>query len=386
MKLELPLEAKKVKGVLVLKKAYKTEIHLSAAQQQKANQTIGVCRYVYNLYLETAQNHYKETKKHLSGFAFSKWLNNVHTKQNDKWIKDVSSKAVKKAIMNGDRAFKNFFKGVAKFPRFKKKKNEDVKAYFPKNNATDLTVQRHRVKIPTFGWVRLKEFGYIPTDATVINCTMSQKAGRYFISVLCDVKKSGEVYESETEGIGVDLGLKEFAVCSNQLIFENVNKQERIIKLEKRLKRQQRKLSRSIEQNKNRKRGEFCAKNRQKQLFVVQKLHARLANMRKEYIRFVASVLVKTKPAYIAIEDLNVTGIMKNRHLSRVIAGQNFKQFREFLIAKCLEIGIEVRLVNRWFPSSKQAVARKIWIFHLLIASSPVEIAGWKWIGISMLV
>ncbi|MCG7333684.1 transposase [Sporosarcina sp. ACRSM] len=336
-----------------MKKAYKTEVLLTAAQQQKANQTIGVCRYVYNLYLETAQKQYKETKKHLSGFDFSKWLNNVHTKQNDQWMKDVSSKAVKQAIMSGDRAFKNFFKGIAKFPRFKKRKNEDVKAYFPKNNATDLTVERHRIKIPTFGWVRLKEFGYIPTDATIINCTLSKKADRYFISVLCDVEKSEKAYESESEGIGVDLGMKEFAVCSNQLIFENVNKQERIIKLEKRLKRQQRKLSRSIEQNKNRQRGEFCAKNRQKQLLVVQQLHARLANMRKEYIRFVASVLVKTKPAFIAIEDLNVTGMMKNRHLSRAIASQNFKQFREFLIAKCLEIGIEIRLVDRWFPSSK---------------------------------
>ncbi len=337
-----------------MKKAYKTEVLLTAAQQQKANQTIGVCRYVYNLYLETAQKHYKETKKHLSGYDFSKWLNNVHTKQTDQWIKDVSSKAVKQAIMNGDRAFKNFFKGAAKFPRFKKKKNEDVKAYFPKNNATDLTVERHRIKIPTFGWVCLKEFGYIPSNAQVIHCTLSKKAGRYFISVFCEVTKSKTTYESETDGIGMDLGLTNFAVCSNHLVFENMNKQERIRKLEKRLKRQQRKLSRSTEQNKNRKRGEFCAKNRQKQLLVVQKLHARLANIRKETIRFVVSVLVKTKPAYIAIEDLNVKGMMKNRHLSRAIASQNFKQFREFLIAKCLEIGIEIRLVDRWFPSSKK--------------------------------
>ncbi len=340
--------------MLVLKKAYKTEVLLTAAQQQKANQTIGVCRYVYNLYLETAQNYYKETKKHLSGYDFSKWLNNVHTKQTDRWIKDVSSKAIKQAIMNGDRAFKNFFRGLAKFPRFKKKRNEDVKAYFPKNNPTDLTVERHRIKIPTFGWVRLKEFGYIPTDAKVISCTMSQKAGRYFVSVLCEVVKSKTVYKSETDGIGIDLGLKEFAVCSNHLVFENVNKQERIIKLEKRLKREQRKLSRSYEQNKQRKEGEFCAKNSRKQLKVVQKLHARLANMRKEYIRFVVSRLMKTKPAYIAIEDLNVKGMMKNRHLARAIARQNFSQFREFLIAKCLEIGIEVRLVDRWFPSSKR--------------------------------
>ena len=154
----------------------------------------------------------------------------MHTKQTDQWIKEVSSKAVKKAIMNGDRAFKNFFKGLAKFPCVKKKNNQDVKAYFPKNSATDFTVERHRVKIPTFGWVRLKEFGYIPTDATVINCTLSQKAGRYFIAVLCDVEKNKVEYKSETDGIGVDLGLKEFAVCSNHLVFHTINKQERIIR------------------------------------------------------------------------------------------------------------------------------------------------------------
>ena len=116
----------------VLRKAFKTELLLTHAQQQKVNQTIGVCRYVYNLYLSTAQEYYKENKKHLSGFDFSKWLNNVHTKKTDKWIKEVSSKAVKQAVMNGDKAFKNFFKGTAGFPRFKKKKNQDVKAYFPK--------------------------------------------------------------------------------------------------------------------------------------------------------------------------------------------------------------------------------------------------------------
>ena len=90
--------------------------------------------------------------------------------------------------MNGDKAFKNFFKGLAKFPRFKKKKNQDVKAYFPKNNPTDLLVERHRIKIPTLGWVRLKEYGYIPSNAKVSSCTVSQKAGRYFVSVLCEVE------------------------------------------------------------------------------------------------------------------------------------------------------------------------------------------------------
>ncbi len=339
--------------MLVLKKAYKTEVLLTTSQQRKANQTIGVCRYVYNLYLETAQNHYIETKKHLSGFDFSKWLNSVHTKQTDQWIKGVSSKAVKKAIMNGDRAFKNFFNGLAKYPRFKKKKNQDVKAYFPKNNATDLTVERHRIKIPTIGWVRLKEYGYIPTRDQVKSCTVSCKAGRYFISVLCEEDSSNVVEAPEHDGIGIDLGISTFAVCSHHIEFENINKTQAVTKLEKQLKRQQRKLSRSYEQNKSRERGEFCAKNRQKQLVVVQKLHARLANIRREYIRYVVRVLVKTKPAYLTIEDLNVKGMMKNRHLSKAVTQQCFYAFREWLTAKCVEKGIELRLVDRWYPSSK---------------------------------
>lgn len=336
-----------------MKRAFKTEILLNEKQRQKVNQTIGVCRYVYNLYLSTSQKYFEETGKHLSGYDFSKWLNNIHTKQTDFWIKDVSSKAVKQSIMNGDTAYQNFFKGKAKFPKFKKKKNQDVKAYFPKNNPTDLEVERHRIKIPTLGWVRLKEYAYIPTDAKVSNCTVSQKANRYYVSVLCEVPAKDDIQVNTHVGIGIDLGLTEFATCSHHVVFKNINKTQKVKQLEKRLKRQQRKLSRSYEQNRHRKVGEFCAKNRQKQLVKVQKLHARLANIRKEYVRSVINQLVKTKPTYIAIEDLNIKGMMKNQHLAKAIAGQNFYYFKEWLTTKCKQHGIELRVVNRFYPSSK---------------------------------
>src|SRR3954454_11626915 len=337
-----------------MKKAYKTEILLSTEQRQKVHQTIGVCRYVYNLYLAISQEHYKETGKHLSGYDFSKWLNNVHTKQTDFWIKEVSSKAVKQSIMNGDRAFKNFFEGRAKFPQFKKRKNQDVKAYFPKNNPQDLAVERHRIKIPTLGWVKLKEYGYIPSNVKASSCTVSQKAGRYYVSVLYEVTLGENTQMNTHDGIGVDLGLKDFATCSHHKTFGNINKISKVRKLEKNLKRQQRKLSRSYEQNHYRKRGEFCAKNRQKQLVKVQKLHARLANIRIEYVRSVVNQLVKTKPTYIAIEDLNVKGMMKNLHLSKAIAQQNFYTFKEWLTGQCKKQGIELRVVDRWYPSSKR--------------------------------
>lgn len=291
----------------------------------------------------------------MSGYDFSKWLNNIHTKQNqqDMWIKEVSSKAVKQSIMNAYRAYKNFFKGLSKHPRFKKKARQDVKAYFPKNNKTDFEFKRHKIKIPTIGWMTLKEFNYLPQNAVIKSGTVSQKADRFYISVLCEVPEQDK-QTPETEGIGIDLGIKDFAIISNGKVYGNINKTEKVRKLERRLKQAQRKLSRSYEQNKNKKAGETCYfNNRQKLICRVQKLHQRLANIRENYHRNIISELVKTKPAFITIEDLNVRGMMKNRHLSKAIAKQGFFQFRTKLQMKCQVHGIELRLVNRFYPSSK---------------------------------
>ncbi|RBW69038.1 RNA-guided endonuclease InsQ/TnpB family protein [Bacillus taeanensis] len=337
-----------------MKKAYKVEIKPTEQQEQKIKQTIGVCRYVYNLYLSKNKEVYEKEKKFMSGYDFSKWLNNVHTKQTDQWIKDVSSKAVKQSAMNAEKAFKNFFKGLTKFPRFKKKKNQDVKAYFPKNNKTDWTIERHRVKIPTIGWMKLKEHGYIPTHAIVKSGTVSHKAGRYYVSVLCEVDAQNNQININ-DGIGVDLGIKDFAVCSHHKVFENINKTLQVKKLEKKLKREQRSLSRKYEHFKK-KGGVSAAKKRaniDKNLLRLQKIHARLTNIREEYVRTVVNSLVKAKPKYITIEDLNVKRMMKNRHLSDSVRKQKFFRFKQWLTSKCNEHGIELRAVDRFYPSSK---------------------------------
>ena len=166
-----------------LKKAYKTEIKPTKEQITKIHRTIGVSRFIYNFYIAHNKEVYEKEKKFVSGMDFSRWLNNEYIPNNqDKvWIKEVSSKAVKQAIMNGEKAFKKFFKGEAGFPKFKKKKNQDVKAYFPKNNKTDWTIGRHRIKIPTLGWIRLKEYGYIPANGRITSGTVSQKADRYYV-------------------------------------------------------------------------------------------------------------------------------------------------------------------------------------------------------------
>ncbi|WP_334203942.1 RNA-guided endonuclease InsQ/TnpB family protein [Clostridium perfringens] len=341
-----------------MKRAYKIEINPTDDQKSKIHQTIGVSRFIYNFYIAHNKEIYEKEGKFVSGMDFSKWLNNeyIPNNQDKKWIKEVSSKATKQAIMNGDKAFKDFFKKAKGFPRFKKKKNQDVKAYFPKNNKTDWTLERHRVKIPTLGWVRLKEFGYIPKNSVVKSGTVSQKADRYYVSILVE-ETYIKISNPNNEGLGIDLGIKEFAICSNGNKFKNINKTSTVKKIEKKLKREQRKLSRKYEslkiRNKNIKEGRATRQNIQKQVVKVQRLHQRLANIRTDYINKTVFSIVKQKPSYITIEDLAISNMMKNKHLSKVIASQKFFEFKTKLMSKCKQNNIELRIVDRFYPSSK---------------------------------
>ncbi|WP_413926901.1 RNA-guided endonuclease InsQ/TnpB family protein [Clostridioides sp. ZZV13-5731] len=340
-----------------MKRAYKIEINPSDEQKSKIHKTIGVSRFIYNFYIAHSKEIYEKEGKFVSGMDFSKWINNEYVPNNQdmKWIKEVSSKATKQAIMNGDKAFKDFFKGAKGFPKFKKKKNQDVKAYFPKNNKTDWTIERHRVKIPTLGWVRLKEFGYIPTNSIVKSGTVSQKSNRYYVSILVE-EDDIRVSKCTNEGIGIDLGIKDFLICSDKKKFKNINKTSTVKKVEKKLKREQRKLSRKYESLKIRNKieeGRATRQNIQKQVVKVQKLHQRLTNIRTDYINKTVSLIIKQKPSYITIEDLAVSNLMKNKHLSKAIASQKFFEFKTKLMSKCKQNNIELRIVDRFYPSSK---------------------------------
>lgn len=340
-----------------MKKAYKIEINPTDEQKSKIHQTIGVSRFVYNFYIAHNKEVYEKEGKFISGMEFSKWLNNEYIPNNQdmKWIKDVSSKATKQAIMNGDKAFREFFKKSKGFPKFKKKKNQDVKAYFPKNNKTDWTLERHRVKIPTLGWVRLKEFGYIPINSIVKSGTVSQKADKYYVSILVE-EDNLKISKPINEGIGIDLGIKDFAICSDKKIYKNINKTSTVKKIEKKLKREQRKISRKYESLKIRNKkgkGEATRQNIQKQVVKVQKLHQRLNNIRTDYINKTISSIIKQEPSNITIEDLNIKGMMKNKHLSKAVASQKFFEFKIKLTSKCKQNNIELRIVDKFYPSSK---------------------------------
>ena len=347
---------KRLERMKKLKRAYKIEINPTNEQKSKIHRTIGASRFIYNFYIARNKEIYKREGKFVSGMDFSKWLNNEYIPNNQEmnWIKEVSSKATKQAIMNGDKAFRDFFKKSKGFPKFKKKKNQDVKAYFPKNNKTDWTLERHRVKIPTLGWIRLKEFGYIPINSIVKSGTVSQKADRYYVSILVE-ENNEEVYECTNEGIGIDLGIKEFAICSNGNKFKNINRTYTVKKLEKKLKREQRKLSKKYESLKfiYKKERRATGQNIQKQVVKVQKLHQKLRNIRTDYINKIVSSIIKQKPSYITIEDLAVSNMLKNKHLSKAIASQKFFEFKTKLMSKCKQNNIELRIVDRFYPSSK---------------------------------
>ena len=352
----------------ILLRAFKTEINPNEEQKQKIIRSIGIARFLYNQYIAYNIRRYRmyqrgmldeNQKKFVSAYNFDKYVNNK-LKKDFPWITECGSKARKKAIMNAEAAVKRFFSGKSKFPRFKKKSRQDVKIYFPKNSPGDWKIWRHKIMIPTLKHVKLKEFGYLPVGATAKSGTVSYEAGRFYVSVIVDIDETSrhnkelEVsYKRYSDGIGIDLGIKDLAVVSNGKVFKNINKNSRIKRLEKRLRREQRRFSRKLESKKRKRGTATTSANIEKQKLKVQKLYRRLLNIRTDYENKVVHEIVEQKPRFITIEDLNVKGMMKNRHLSKSVAAQRFFSFREKLTRKSEIIGIELRIVDRFYPSSK---------------------------------
>ena len=354
--------------IRILIKAFKTEIYPTEKQKQKIIQSIGIARFLYNYYIAYNIRLYRmyqrgmldsKQKNFISANDFDKYVNHKLRKKFP-WISECGSKARKKAIMNAELAFRRFFSGKSKFPRFKKKSRQDVKIYFPKNNPGDWKIFRHKIMIPTLKYVRLKEFGYLPVGLNVISGTVSYVADRFYVSVHVDIDEKSKYnkdleisYKQYSNGIGIDLGIKNLAVISNGKVFKNINKSSRIRRLEKRLRREQRRFSRKLEFRKKNGGNVTISANIEKQRLKVQKLYHRISNIRVDYENKVIHEIVEQKPRFITIENLNVRGMMKNRCLSKVISAQRFFLFREKLKRKSKIIGIELRIADRFYPSSK---------------------------------
>lgn len=353
-------------------KAFKTEIQLTRSQKEKIIQSIGICRFLYNAYIAYNRKLYHlyqrgirdEHQNHfVSAYDFDKYVNHK-LKKKFPWLNQCGAKARKKILMNAESAFNRFFAGKTSFPRFKKKARQDVKLYFPRNNSGDWKIWRHKVMIPTLKQVRLKEFGYLPRGVNIKNGYVSHEAGRFYVSVTAEIQETSAYkndaensHHSETEGIGIDLGIKKLAFVSTGAMFQNINKTSKVKRLEKRLRREQRRLSRKYECNTKKGGKPAASANIEKKRLSVQKLYQRLKNIRMNHENQVIHVLVKQKPRFIAIEDLNIKGLMKNRHLAKSIRDERFYTFVLKLKRKAKIIGIELRVVNRYFPSSKRCHA-----------------------------
>lgn len=350
-------------------KAFKTEIAPTREQKEKIIRSIGIARFLYNQYIAYNKKLYRmyqrglldsHQKHFVSANDFDKYVNHK-LKIELPWINECGSKARKKSLVNAETAFKKFFDGLAGFPRFKKKSNQDVKLYFPKNNKGDWTIWRHKLMIPTLKQVRLKEFGYLPVGAIVTSGTVSYVAGRFYVSVVVDIDEKSKYnkdleasYHTATTGMGIDLGIKKLAIVSNGKTFNNINKSSKVKRLEKRLRREQRCLSRKYE-SKKKKGGKTVTAfaNIEKQKLKVQKLHQRIKHIREDYENKVIHEIVKQKPRFITVEDLNVKGMMKNKHLAKAVAAQRFNNLLVKLKRKAEIIGIEFRVVDIFYPSSK---------------------------------
>ena len=336
-------------------KSIKIEIKPTEEQKIQINKTIGVERFIYNEYIKYNQEQYKSNNKFVSAFEFSKYINNIYIPNNldKKWIKDVSSKSVTQAMIYGEKAFKNFFKGLTNFPKFKKKGKNELGAYFVKNNKTDFEFYRHKIKIPTLKFVRLKEYGYIPKNANIKSGTITKMTGRYFLSLIIEMDMPVKTLNTNAKGLGVDLGIKNTAICSDGMVFKNINKTKKVRQLKKKLKREQKSLSRSIEYSKSNKIKLRDLKNFSKKKLKLQRIFYRLNCIRNDYNNKIVNNITRTKLKYITIEDLRISNMVKNKHLSKAIQEQNFYSIRTKLINKCNERNIELRIVDRFYPSSK---------------------------------
>ena len=342
-------------------KTFKTEISPTSNQIALINQTCGNVRYIYNQFIQYNFERLEKKEPIVSGYDYSKMIN--RDPNTPSWLKIVSSKALKQAIMNAHHAFQAYLKGEKGKPRFKKKSGDNNSFYL----IGTIKVERHRIFLPTLKWMRLKEYGYIPKDISSV--TVSIKNGRYYISCLSKTETDERIATSG-EGIGIDFGLKDQFITKVQTV-PSINKSKKVRQLEKKLRQKQRSLSRRYESNmankvyykSGAKKGQLKSfewkrplhecKNLQKQQLIVNKLYERLSRIRTDYNQKALQSILKRKPSFIVIEDLNVKGLMKNKHLSKVISQAQWYQSRVFLQQQCEKLGIELRLAPRFYSSSK---------------------------------
>lgn len=323
----------------------KVRLKPTKQQELKLCKSSGTARFIYNWALEKQQENYKKGNKFISDSVLRKEITKLKKTEEFRWLNEVSNNIPKQAVKDACTAYKRFFKKQSSFPKFKSKKKTRPSFY---NDTQKLKVKEKLVLLEKVGWVKTSE--QLPINTKYYNPRITFDGKYWYISIA--IEEENKYEELTNESLGIDLGIKELAVCSDGTMYGNINKTIKVKKLEKRLRRLQRKVSRKYQNNKE---GSTFVKTcnivkLEKQIKLLQR---RLSNIRKNYLHQTTTSIVKTKPRRIVIEDLNVKGMMKNRHLAKAIQKQGFYEFRRHLEYKCKRKGIELVIADRFFPSSK---------------------------------
>ena len=342
----------------IMVKTIKVMLLPNNRQKTKLFQCANTARYAYNWALAREQENYKNGGKFISDGELRKEFTRLKKTPEYAWLNSISNNVTKQAIKDACEAYRNFFKGYTRFPQFKSKKHSVPKFY--QDNVKIQFTDTH-VKVEGFAtskkknkqklnWIRLAEYGRIPTDRKYINPRIKFDGVNWWLTVGIEYNESTDI--PQNDGIGIDLGIKDLAICSDKNTYKNINKSQKIKKLEKRKRRLQRSISRKYEKNKE---GGGCCKTsniikRERELL---KLNHRLTNIRQNYLHQVTSEIVNRKPRFICIEDLNVNEMMKNRHLSKAVQQQKLYEFRKQIEYKAAWNNIPVIIADRWFASSK---------------------------------
>ena len=327
-------------------------------QKTKLFQCFGVSRFAYNWTLGKQQENYKNGGKFISDNDLRKEFTQLKKIKEYEWLNQYSNNISKQAIKDACDSYKKFFKGYSKFPKFKSKKKSRSSFYVDniKIQFTDTHVKLEKISNSTkknkakLNWIRLAEKERIPTDCKYSNPRVTFDGINFWISVGIEVEESTEV--PTNNGVGIDLGIKDLAICSDGNTYKNINKTQKIKKLEKRKRRLQRKVSRKYLINKK----GVCyykTSNIIKLENQLLKLNHRLTNIRHNYLHKTTSEIINRKPMFIALEDLNVTGMMKNKHLAKAIQDQSFYEFKRIISYKANWNNIKIIEVPRFYPLSK---------------------------------
>ena len=344
-------------------RSIKVRLNPNNKQLTKLFQYAGSARFAYNWAINREEENYKQGNKFLSDMDLRKEFTQLKKLSEYKWLNEISNNVTKQAIKDACSAYKNFFKGQSKFPKFKSRKYSTPSFY--QDNVSIQFTETH-VKIEKFSmskkqnkqklnWIKLYEKRKIPTDCKYLNPRFTYDGLYWYVSVSIEVDDDIDNTENipqSNEGIGIDLGIKDLAVCSDKNTYKNINKTQRVKKLEKKKRRLQRSVSRKY--CKNKKGDNYCKTSniikREKELLKTSK---RLTNIRHNYLHQTTSEIIKRKPSFICIEDLNVSGMMKNRHLSKAVQEQGFYEFRRQIEYKAKWNNIPLIIADRFFPSSK---------------------------------